>query len=336
MLFELSEEYKGIEKEYKAKLNVNKPIYWEDTEKEKPYTDNMFQQMLEELNEMETEMLINNKETKAKLRIEKETEYDIFLFISMNINREEYKYEFEKKLEKEGENKDFIELIHIEEVMEDFNQQIQNFKVAVNISYPGLLEIRETETYVNNKYYKSSSKPLSSLLVSVTKANRDEWPQINIININKSWNWLKQRKGFIKGMSTNSIERALSALTYIYDCYSYEDLFYSMIGIEAIYVRSKEGILQQIKEKSKAIFGEPKDYMKRLKHMYNVRSRFIHGELNFPPRYCPDNDTQEFVQFADKEYFDALNMAQALLIASIQQFVLMDTEEIEFELKVKI
>lgn len=267
--------------------------------------------------------------------IEKETEYDIFLFISMDINREEYKYEFEKELEEKGENKDFIELIHIEEVMYDFNQQIQNFKVAVNISYPGLLEIRETETYVNNKHYKSSSKPLSSLLVSVTEANRDEWPKINIININKSWNWLKQRKGFIKGMSTNSIERALSALTYIYDCYSYEDLFYSMIGIEAIYVRSKEGILQQIKEKSKAIFGEPKDYMKRLKHMYNVRSRFIHGELNFPPRYCPDSDTQEFVQFADKEYFDALNMAQALLIASIQQFVLMDTEEIEFELKIK-
>ncbi len=137
-------------------------------------------------------------------------------------------------------------------------------------------------------------------------------------------------------MATNSIERALSALTYIYDCYSYEDLFYSMIGIEAIYVRSKEGILQQIKDKSKSIFGEPKDYMKRLKHMYNVRSRFIHGELNFPPRYCPDGDTQEFFQFSDKEYFDALNMAQALLIASIQQFILMDTDEIEFELKVKI
>lgn len=334
MLFELPEEYKGIEKEYKAKLSVDKPIYWKDTEKEKPYTDNMFQQMLEELNEMEIEMLINNKETKVKLKIEK-TKDNIFLFISMNINREEYKYKFEKEFEEKGEDKDNIEIMHIEEVLYEFNQQIEIFKIAVNISYPGLLEIRETKIYINHKYHRSSSKSLSSLLVSVTEANIDEWPKINIININKSWNWLKQRNGFIKGMATNSIERALCALSYIYDCYSYEDLFYSMIGIEAIYVRSKEGILQQIKEKSKAIFGEPKDYMKRLKHMYNVRSRFIHGELNFPPRYCPDNDTQEFAQFADKEYFDALNMAQALLIASIQQFVLMDTEEIEFELKVK-
>ncbi len=333
MFLKLPEEYNGTEKEYKAKLSIDTPSYWKDIEKEKTYTDNMFQQMLEELNDMETEMLINNKETKVKLKIEKKAEFNIFLFIRMNINRIEYKYEVEKEFEEE--DKDIIELIHIEKIMDDFYQQIQNFKIAVNISYPGLLEIRETETYINNKHYKYSNKPLSSLLISVTEANRDEWPKINIINISKSWNWLKHRKGFIKGMSTNSIERALSALTYIYDCYSYEDLFYSIIGIEAIYVRSKQGILEQIKEKSKAIFGEPKDYMKRLKYMYNVRSRFMHGELNFPPRYCPYNDTQEFIQFEDKEYLNALNMAQALLITSIQQFVLINTEEIEFELKVK-
>lgn len=337
MILELPEKYKGIKKEYKAKLSVSNHIYWEDVEKEKPYTDTMFQKMLKELNGMEVEMLINNKETKVKLEIQKKDEYSIFLFISMNIDKEEYKYEIEKELEDKNEDKDFIELVHIEEIMYDFVQQIQNFKIAVNISYPGLLEINETETYVNNEHYNFSNKSLSSLLISVTEANRDEWPKINIISISKSWNWLKQRDGFIKGMATNSIERALCALTYIYDCYSYEDLFYSMIGIEAIYVRNREGILQQIKEKSKALFGEPKDYMKRLKHMYNVRSRFIHGELNFPPRYCPEGDgnTKEFSQFADKEYFDSLNMAQALLIASIQQFVLMDTDEIEFELKIK-
>lgn len=137
-------------------------------------------------------------------------------------------------------------------------------------------------------------------------------------------------------MATNAIERALSAFTYIYDCYSYEDLFYSMIGIESIYTKNKEGILQQIKDKSKAIFGEPKDYMKRLKYMYNIRSKFIHGELNFPPRYDKNDDsTEEIFTFKDKQYFNSLNMAQVLLIASIQQFVLRDTDEIEFELKVK-
>ncbi len=124
MLFKLSEEYKGIEKEYKAKLIINTPIYWENAEKEKSYTDNMFQQMLEELNEMETKMLINNKETKVKLKIEKNAKCDIFLFISMDINREKYKYTVEKNLEEKDENKDIIELIHIESVIYDFKQQI--------------------------------------------------------------------------------------------------------------------------------------------------------------------------------------------------------------------
>lgn len=335
MLLKLPEKCRGIEKEYKAILTLNNHIYWKDVEKEKPYTKDMFQQMLKELNEMEIKIKINNKETKVKLSIEKKSEYDIFLIMKMKINRQEYKYEVESEWEKRNEDLDVIELIHIGEVVEEFKRQIQNFTIAVNISYPGLLETSKYEIYVNDEYYSSSEKILSTLLISVTEAKIDNWPKINVIDINTTWDWLNKRTGFIRGMATNSIERALIAFTYIYDCRSYEDLFYAMIGIEAIYVRNKEGILQQIKEKSRALFGEPPDYMKKLKHMYNVRSRFIHGELNFPARYFTYDNTKEFEKFSDEEYFDSKNLAQAILVASIQQFVLRDTDEIEFELKIK-
>lgn len=335
MFLELPEEFKGTQKEYKAILQLSVHAYWEDIEKEKPYTNDMFEQMLKELNGMEIEMTINNKETKVKINVERKTQYEIFLILNMKINKDEYRYKVEDKFEEKGTEKELIELIHIEQIVYDFKQQIQNFAIAVNISYPGLLEISNIKMYVNNEHYFSSKQILSDLLVSVTEARRDNWPEINVIDINKTWKWLKQRTGFINGMSTNAIERALTAFTYIYDCHSYEDLFYTMIGIEAIYVRNKEGILQQIKEKTRAIFGEPADYMKRLKHMYNIRSRFIHGELNFPTRYCTDSDTVEFIKFSDEEYFDSKNLAQAILVASIQQFVIRDTEEIEFELKVK-
>lgn len=46
----------------------------------------MFQKMLTELDEMETEFLINHKETKVKLEVEKQSKYEQFLLISMNIN----------------------------------------------------------------------------------------------------------------------------------------------------------------------------------------------------------------------------------------------------------
>lgn len=334
-MLKVPEKWKGIEKEYKAVLSLSNHIYWEDAEREKPYTRDMFKQMLNELDDMEIEMIINDKDTKVKLKIERKSEYNIFLMMNMKINRKKYKYTNEKEFEEKNENEEIIELIHIENVIEDFKKQVQNFAISVNISYPGLLEISKYEIYINGEPYYFSKRVLSTLLISVTEARRDNWPEINIIDIKKTWSWLKQRTGFIRGMANNSIERALAAFTYIYDCYSYEDLFYSMIGIEAIYVRSKDGILQQIKEKSRAIFGEPKDYMKRLKHMYNVRSRFIHGDLNFPSRYCKEDDTKEFQKFSDEEYFDSKNLAQAILIASIQQFVLADIEEIEFEIKAK-
>lgn len=335
MIFELLDEYRGEEKEYKGVLRFGTPSYWENIEKEKAYNEDMFKKMLNELNGMEIQMKINDKETSVKLKVEKEDLYVFLLVMSITINRKEYLYENEKKIAKGEKNQDIIELIHIENIVEDFKQQMQNFAIAVNISYPGLLEVREIEIYVNNKKYSSLHKILSSLLISVTEARRDGWPRMSVIDIHKTWNWLNERKGFIKGMATNSIERALTALTYIYDCYSYEDLFYAMIGIESIYVSSKEGVLQQIREKSQAIFGEPADYMKRLKHMYNVRSRFIHGDLNFPTRYHQEDGTKEFEKFSDEQYFDSTNLAEAILIASIQEYVLRDTEKIEFELRIK-
>lgn len=335
MYFKVLEEMKGVEKEYKAILRISRHGYWEDIEREKPYNVDTFNRMLKELNNMEIEMPINGIETNVKLVIETNERESPLLIMTMKVNREKYIYKDEKKFEKMGEDKEFLELVHIENVVEDFKKQIQNFKMAVNISYPGLLEVYGVEIYINGIKEFNSNNVLSSLLISVNEAKRDNWPKMEIIDIKRTWNWLKKRKSFINGMSSNAIERALCALSYIYDCYSYEDLFYAMIGIEAIYARNKEGILQQIKEKSRAIFGEPSDYMKRLKHMYNVRSRFIHGELNFPPRYCMDGDTKEFIEFADKQYFDSKNFAQAILISSIQQFVIRDTDEIEFELKVK-
>lgn len=338
MLFELPDKYKGKEKEYTAILELDKPVFWEDIEKERPYTEGIFKQMLEELNGMEINFLINGKETNVKLKIEEKKERkqeETLLILTMKIDKEKYKFEIEDMLQRNNEKEEIIEMCHIIRVLEELEDQVRNFMIAVNIAYPGLLETREIKFCVNQILHYTRENHISSLLISVNEARINNWPKMNVIKIDRVWNWLKERKGFMQGMSTNAIERALNAFSYIYNSSSYEDLFYTMIGIEAIYVRNKEGILQQIKEKTKAIFGEPPDYMKRLKHMYNVRSRFIHGELNFPIYYCTQIQTEEFLKFSDEEYWDSRNFAQAILVASIQQHVLLDKEEIEFELKVK-
>lgn len=334
MFFELLDEYKGKVKEYTVILELNKHMFWNDVEKERPYTEDTFRQMLEELNEMEIDFIINEKETKVKLKVE-EKEKKILVILTMKIDKEKYKFPIEYMLEKDNEKEEVIEISHIISALEEFEDQVKNFMIAVNIAYPGLLEVNTIKFYINKMFRNSRKNTTSTLLVSVNEARIDNWPKMNVIKIDRVWNWLKQRKGFMQGMSTNAIERALSAFSYIYNSSSYEDLFYAMIGIEAIYVRNKEGILQQIKEKTKAIFGEPPDYMKRLKHMYNVRSRFIHGELNFPLYYRTEIQTEEFLKFSDEEYWDSRNFAQAILVASIQQHILRDKEEIEFELTVK-
>ena len=56
--------------------------------------------------------------------------------------------------------------------------------------------------------------------------------------------------------------------------------------------------------------------------MYDIRSRFIHGALNFPSKYYIYDEIEEFDEFMMKEYSQCLEMLEAVLVATMQQFVI--------------
>lgn len=61
--------------------------------------------------------------------------------------------------------------------------------------------------------------------------------------------------------------------------------------------------------------------------MYNARSKFIHGKINFTKNnFMYDRD--ERYDYIDKDYYDSLNIALCILIASIQNLISNDKSEI--------
>lgn len=190
--------------------------------------------------------------------------------------------------------------------------------------------------YVENEEYDDLETSISGyLLGAILNAREKQWPKVEILTIKQTWNWILKRKDFINAMGSKPIERALRAFTHIFDANNYEDLFYSLIGIEAIYTSGRQGVLEQLREKSIAIFGEPENYKNSLSKMYDIRSRFMHGALNFPSKYYIYDGIEEFDEFMRKEYSQCLEMAEALLVATIQQFVINDAEDLNYHLQIE-
>lgn len=64
--------------------------------------------------------------------------------------------------------------------------------------------------------------------------------------------------------------------------------------------------------------------------MYDYRSKFIHGGLNFPGKYYFFEGSDEFDKFS-KESYDVTLMAQSVLIATLQQLSKRNMNELNFK-----
>ncbi|GLI04308.1 hypothetical protein YDYSG_03380 [Paenibacillus tyrfis] len=135
-------------------------------------------------------------------------------------------------------------------------------------------------------------------------------------------------------MGGTPVERALSALTYLFGTSGEStqgiDLFFTMIALEALYCSSNNGIKEQLLEKSQVFLGVQNEYKKLFKSMYDYRSKFIHGGLNFPGKYHHFDASDDFEKFT-KETNDVILMAQSVLIATLQQLSKLNMHELNFK-----
>lgn len=340
--------------QFKAFIPILNPlVILANEKKEEDFIRNTFKQMIYELNDEEEYSFFIGKElVKGKIYIEEKDrkelvekykientfriQYCLCILIELDVSKFEYKH-FENELRKKySYTEEQILSVRISEIVEELKKTINDFRIAMNIAFPGFFDTHGGYIFVENEKYEDLETSISgSLLGAVLGARKKQWPKVEILQIRQTWNWMLKRKDFINAMGSKPIERALSAFTHIFDANNYEDLFYSLIGIEAIYTSGKQGVLEQLREKSVAIFGEPENYKNSLSKMYDIRSRFMHGTLNFPSKYYIYDAIEEFDEFMIKEYTQCLEMAEALLVATIQQFVINDAEELKYHLLVE-
>lgn len=159
-----------------------------------------------------------------------------------------------------------------------------------------------------------------------------KWPTFENLNVYNTWDWFLEKVDAdnISGISSSKISRAFNAFTYLYNNSNDANaLFWTMMGLEALYVSGKEGITEQIKQKGQLYLGEIIEFKKRLNSMYDFRSSFIHGSKNFPSYFNYD-ELDETESFFDNLY-DNLITAQSMLLATLQKMAKENRSELKFE-----
>lgn len=216
-------------------------------------------------------------------------------------------------------------------IYEIFNKRIQDLIFACNLSIFGGLTVNEYVIFQDSDVYTIEGQKLNYKTLFEAKKNSLEWqyPTLYEIGIEEVWTWLIKRNDFLLGFSNTAVTRALINLLEISNSDSNMQLFRAVMGIEGLYTKGNSNLLEQVREKTQILLGKQEQFKKLYSNMYNFRSKFIHGELNFPAKV--NIDFSKNVESHSEDLKKATYFATLLLGASIQQLIKRDWHSINFD-----
>ncbi len=217
-------------------------------------------------------------------------------------------------------------------VADSFREQIFYFLITTQIAKPGTIKTKEGKVFVDGKL-EHYFYPVSNIhRESFNQIEKMKWPKLKNLKFLQVWNWFIEHSFIFDRHSKTKMELALNAYTHLYDENSIDtvfDLFWALVGIEAIYCSGKEAISEQIFIKTQLVLGPLNDYKKKLKQMYDFRSRLVHGDLNIPPKHYSNDDSDDYT--FHENLFDSAALAVAILTATLQVLISENKTELNFK-----
>ncbi len=234
--------------------------------------------------------------------------------------------EFEKNNEIDIDT--FISVILINEIKKRFYE----FLMILNICKVGGCVFGLGCLEINDKLFKLKRINFAGYELFEYSMEK-KWPNFESLEIQETWNWYLRKVNPIRidELSSSPLSRAFNAFSYLYDeSDDITKLFWTMVGLEAIYVEGIDGISRQIREKGQLFLGEIEEFKKRLSRMYDFRSGFVHGSINFPSFFHIDNEMDSFLKYCE-DSFEVLLTAESMLITTLQKMAKKDLGELKFK-----
>jgi hypothetical protein len=215
------------------------------------------------------------------------------------------------------------------------SKRVSDIFVMANLSRVGSIQVSDSLLVQDGRlkeYSKLPAMDAEPLYYAVDLATEINWPKLQKISFKKVWTWANQNLEFLEGFTHSSTGRALSAFSRFFvqakDDWAMQ-LLWSLIGIEALYVRGKVSVMEQVREKIQVLLGKPTSRKKIISEMYDFRSRFMHGDLDFPGLYHVWDASPDYEKYTSNQ-LEAVAIAIAILTATLQEIIVRGWTSLDF------
>jgi hypothetical protein len=216
---------------------------------------------------------------------------------------------------------------------ESVSQYVAHVLMASQIAKPGALYCEDRFLFVDGDFVRREEGFFLGFVGALKQSKRQEWPPLPGIAVRAVLEWLMAIDGFLECEPKGPAGRAISALSNLTmrPMPMAEDpvgLMWCLVALESLYGEGNTNLRKQIVEKSRIFLGEPAEFKKEVGRMYDFRSRFIHGDLDFPmPYQRTDFDELGF----GKKVSTSVQLALALVIATVMRMVQQNRHSLQFE-----
>ncbi len=218
-------------------------------------------------------------------------------------------------------------------------KRVTDLLVMANICCVGSIEVSDSIVIQDGAVLSYTGIPKMNawpLQRAVDLAQSIGWPKLQNLDLSEGWRWLTQHTHFGDGLEGHPTGRALNALSRLFEPTELDEalqLVWALVGIESLYVKGKVSIMEQVRERVQAFLGRQEAYKKRIVEMYDFRSRFMHGDLDFQGLYFWA-EAHPTIERYTKDQSESVDMAVAILVATLQKLIQRDWGGLDFSYKV--
>lgn len=145
------------------------------------------------------------------------------------------------------------------------------------------------------------------------------------LTVLQCWEWLCNNTSFALKKKRSPVY--ISVLTYILNREDYEAILYANIGLEKLFAPHPKGVNIQLQENISTVF--PTIKQEEIKKIYNIRSKFAHGETLIPI-------LNSFLELGeDKSVYEAEELCLEVLLESIRMLIKNNATEFIFLKEIK-
>lgn len=205
----------------------------------------------------------------------------------------------------------------IQSVVIDYcEEEYKMFVFTFFLSFPVSTCFERGVVFVDDNFFSQTDKFINSIDLEVNEN----------IDFLKCWNYLHDKSKFEFGQSKNNASRFISIVSKLNESKDIiSQIFYATMALESVYAREKtEGVSHQLIDKIKVFLKSEIDEGK-LKELYNLRSRYIHGDYDIQLSFLD-------FEFKKKDkLYDLLSFVMDILYMSAKRIIEENISGINFD-----